>query len=88
MPQAIQSTPDHRVYSAEELTEVRRHFEIETFEIGRGQWHARFRRVDGKPISIDGISLEVLNVGVAWPIPGAAMADAREYIDHMIGRLD
>jgi hypothetical protein len=64
------------------------HFEIQTFEIGRDLWHARFRRIDRKPISIDGIPLEVLDVGVAWPIAEAAMADARQYIDRMIGRLD
>jgi hypothetical protein len=64
------------------------YFEIETFEIGRGLWHARVRRLDRKPISIDGISLEAFDVGVAWPTPEAATADAGEYIDRMIGRLD
>jgi hypothetical protein len=61
-----------------------RDFEIETFEIGRGLRHARFWRVDRNPISLDGISMETVNVGMAWPIPEAAMADAKEYIDRMI----
>jgi hypothetical protein len=64
------------------------YFEIQTFEVGRGLWHARFRRVDRKPISIDGIPLEAFDVGMAWPTREAALADARECIDRMIGRLD
>jgi hypothetical protein len=44
-----------------------RNFEIETFEVGRGLWHARFRRSDHKPALINGIELEFLDVGVAWP---------------------
>jgi hypothetical protein len=64
------------------------HFDIETFEIGRGLWHARFRRFDRKPISIDGYSAETLNVGIAWPAPEAAMTDAQEYIKRIVGRLD
>ena len=32
-----------------------RGFEIETFKIGKGLWHARFRREDHRPILIDGV---------------------------------
>ena len=63
------------------------HFEIEAFEIGRDLWHARFRRVYLKPISIDGVPFEMLNIGVAWPTSAAAIADARTHIDRMNGRL-
>jgi hypothetical protein len=63
-------------------------FEIETFEVGRGLWHARFRRIDGKPILIEGFSSEALHVGIAWPRQEAALADAQQYIDRMIGRLE
>jgi hypothetical protein len=37
---------------------------------------------------IDGISLPVLNAGVAWPTADSAIADARDCIDRMIQRLD
>ena len=49
------------------------HFEIETFEVGRGLWHARIRRRDRKP---EGFSSEALDVGIAWPRPEAAVTDA------------
>jgi len=62
-------------------------FEIETFELGRDQWHACFRPVDrSKPIMIDGVALGVVNVGFAWPTSDAALKDAMSYIDQMIGR--
>jgi hypothetical protein len=64
------------------------HFEIETFEVGRGLWHARFRRADRNHIAIDGVTFETLNVGFAWPTPEAAMADAQKYIDRMSTRLE
>ena len=63
-------------------------FEIETFEVGRGLWHARVRRVDGKAILIEGFSSEAFHVGIAWPTREAAMADARQFIERMIGRLE
>ena len=63
------------------------HFEIETFELGRALWHARFRRLDRQAVSVDGFLFEVLNIGFAWPTPEAAMADARDYIERMNSRL-
>lgn len=50
----------------------RRSFEIETFEVGRGPWHARFRRADQKPTLLDGVELEFLNVGIAKPADESA----------------
>jgi hypothetical protein len=47
-------------------------FQIEPFEAGRGLWHARLRRIDRKPMTIDGISLPTLEVGFAWPDSDAA----------------
>jgi len=32
-------------------------FDIESFEAGKGLWHARIRRADQQPVVIDGISL-------------------------------
>ncbi len=55
-------------------------FEIESFEIGKGLWHARFRRANRKPILIDGIPLAVVEIGFAWPTAEVAMADARAQI--------
>jgi hypothetical protein len=63
-------------------------FEIEAFEVGRGLWHARVRRVDGKSILIEDFSSETFHVGIAWQTREAAIADAKHYIDRMIGRLD
>jgi hypothetical protein len=60
-----------------------REFEIEAFEVGRGQWHARFRRADRAPTVIDGIQFEVLNVGFAWSTDDAALNDAQHVIDRM-----
>jgi hypothetical protein len=45
-------------------------FEIESFEVGRGLWHARFRRADHEPVIIDGVLLPALNVGFALARPG------------------
>ena len=56
-------------------------FAIETFEAGRGLWHARIRRVDLKPVVIDGVSFPTLEVGFAWSNPDAAVADAKAQID-------
>src|SRR4051812_42133324 len=61
-------------------------FEIEAFEIGRGQWHARFRRIDRKAMFLDGISMDKVELGFAWTEPEAALADARSCIDRMIAR--
>ena len=61
-------------------------FEIEAREIGRGQWHAGFQRIDRKPMFVDGNSIERMEIGFAWPGPEAALADARDYIDRMIAQ--
>ena len=60
-----------------------REFEIEAFEVGRGQWHARFGRADRALTVIDGIEFEVLNVGFAWSTDDAALNDAQHVIDRM-----
>jgi hypothetical protein len=64
-----------------------RGFKIETFEIGRYLWHARFGRDDHRPILIDDVEFPFLNVGMAWPTSEAAISDARAFIDSMIGRM-
>jgi hypothetical protein len=64
-----------------------RNFEIEAFQIGRGLWHARVRRDDHMPTVIDGIELEFLHVGLAWPTTEAALADAQQYIERMSSHL-
>ena len=56
-------------------------FEIQSFEAGRGQWHARIQRTDLAPVVIDGLSFPTLEVGFAWSDPDAAIADARAHID-------
>jgi hypothetical protein len=58
-------------------------FKIECFEAGRGLWHARIRRVDLKPVMIDGVSFSALEVGFAWSDPDAAVADAKAQIDRL-----
>jgi hypothetical protein len=63
-------------------------FEIETLEIGRALWHARLRRADHQPISIDGVVFKQVDLGFAWPTSEAATADARDYIDRMASRLE
>ena len=63
-------------------------FEIETLEIGRALWHARLRRADHQPISIDGVVFKQVDLGFAWPTSEAATADARDYIDRMAARLE
>jgi hypothetical protein len=58
-------------------------FNIEPFEAGKGLWHARIRRGDLKPVSIDGVLFSALEVGFAWPSPDAAVTDAKIQIDHL-----
>ena len=79
-------TDCRRDISLEFVTMIYREFEIEAFEIGRGQWHARFRRRDRAPTVIDGVEFEFLNIGVAWSSHDAAVADARGFIDRMQSR--
>jgi hypothetical protein len=56
-------------------------FDIESFEAGRNLWHARIRRADATPVVIDGVLFPVLELGIAWSDPDAAIADARSHID-------
>ena len=58
-------------------------FRIEPFEAGQGLWHARIRRVDLKPVVIDGVLFSTLEVGFAWSDPDAAIADAKIQIDQL-----
>jgi len=62
-------------------------FQIETFEAGRGLWHARIRRSDFKPVIIDGVSFPELQVGFAWSNAEAAIADAKTRIDYLNQRI-
>jgi len=56
-------------------------FDIESFEAGKGLWHARIKRADQNPVVIDGVLFPALEVGFAWSDPDAAIADARAHID-------
>ena len=58
-------------------------FQIETFEAGRGLWHARIRRADLKPVMIDGVLFPELEVGFAWSNAEAAVADAKTRINYL-----
>jgi hypothetical protein len=60
-----------------------RNFEIESFEAGKGLWHARFRCSDLEPLLIDGIPLDSIEVGFAWPNPQSAIVDAIFQIDRL-----
>ncbi len=56
-------------------------FEINSFEAGKGLWHARIQRADREPVVIDGISFPILELGFAWSDPDAAIAHAKAQID-------
>ena len=56
-------------------------FEITSFEMGKGQWHARIQRVDQRPVVIDGMPFPTLDIGFAWSDPDAAIDDAKRAID-------
>ena len=58
-------------------------FTIESFEAGKGLWHARITRADLKPVIIDGVLFSALEVGFAWSNPDAAVADAKTQIDRL-----
>jgi len=61
-------------------------FDIESFEAGKGLWHARIRRADRQPVVIDGIAFAALDVGLAWSDPEEAIADAKSHIDRFVLR--
>jgi hypothetical protein len=56
-------------------------YDIESFEAGRGLWHARIRRADQKPVMISGHPFAALEVGFAWSDQETAIADAKRHID-------
>ena len=56
-------------------------FQIQSFELGSGLWHARIQRADLEPVVIDGLLFPTLEVGLAWSDPDAAIAHAKAYID-------
>lgn len=58
-------------------------FTIETFEAGKGLWHARIARADLKPVVLDGVLFSTLEIGFAWPSPETATADAKVQVDHL-----
>jgi hypothetical protein len=58
-------------------------FVIEPFEAGRGLWHARIRRIDRKPLIMDGVLFPALEIGFAWSDPDAAISDAKLQIDRL-----
>ena len=62
-------------------------FEIQSFEAGGGQWHARIQRADLEPVVIDGLSFPRLEMGFAWSNPDAAIADAKAHIDRFRPRF-
>jgi hypothetical protein len=61
-------------------------FNIESFEAGRGLWHARIKRTDQEPVVIDGLPFAALEVGFAWPDPAEAIAHAKNHIDRFKAR--
>ena len=56
-------------------------YDIESFEAGRGLWHARIRRADQQPVVIGGHPFPSLEIGFAWSDQDAAIADAKSHID-------
>jgi hypothetical protein len=56
-------------------------YDIESFEAGRGLWHARIRRADHRPVLINGCPFPTLEVGFAWFDEAAAVAHAKQHID-------
>ena len=63
------------------MTNLYEDFAIESFEAGRGLWHARIRRVDMSPVVINGVSFPSVEVGLAWSDADRAVADAKSHID-------
>jgi hypothetical protein len=61
-------------------------FDIESFEAGKGLWHARIMRADREPVVIDGLPFTALEVGFAWPDPEEAIAHAKDHIDRFKAR--
>jgi hypothetical protein len=68
------------------MTTLYNGFDIESFEAGRGLWHARIMRADREPVVIDGLPFAALEVGFAWPDPEEAIAHAKDHIDRFKAR--
>jgi hypothetical protein len=64
-----------------------REFQIETFEAGRGLWHARALRADGEPILLDGTPFPEIHVGICWPALEQALLDAQAFLERIGSRL-
>lgn len=69
------------------MTTVYDGFDIESFEAGKGLWHARIRRADLSPVAIDGVLFPTMEVGFAWPDPQTAIEDAKHHIDRFRRRI-
>jgi hypothetical protein len=63
------------------MTCLYQEYEIESFEAGRGLWHARIRRADQSPLVINGHAFSSLEVGFAWSDADAAIDDAKHHIE-------
>jgi hypothetical protein len=62
-------------------------FQIETFEMGRGLWHARAHRTDGKPMLLEGAEFSEIQVGFSWPTAEQALVDAQAFLQRLGSRL-
>jgi len=62
-------------------------YEIQSFEAGKGLWHARILRADQQPVVIDGISFPMLEIGFAWSDRDSAISDAKSLIDQFTQRF-
>jgi hypothetical protein len=63
-------------------------FDIESFEAGRGLWHARIKRADSTPVALDGVLFPALELGFAWSDRDAAIAHAKSHIDRFRRRYE
>jgi hypothetical protein len=63
------------------MTHLYDDYDIESFEAGRGLWHARIRRADQLPVVINGCPFPALEVGFAWFNEDAAVEHAKQHID-------
>ena len=68
------------------MTSAYNGFDIESFEAGKGLWHARIKRADQEPVVIDGLPFAALEVGFAWPDPAKAIEHAKSHIDRFKAR--
>jgi len=62
-------------------------FDIQTFELGHNQWHASVTRTDGRPMILQSVPFQKMEVGFAWPTPIAALEDAKQFIDELVARI-